>query len=346
MAATITVENVIPFLLQDEVILLDTRSPAEYEHAHVPGAVSFPLMSNEERAIIGTIYKQQGRQAAVTEGFRLIGPRFAEFIEKAHQISERKKVFLYCWRGGMRSGIMAWILSMGGLPVTVIKGGYKAYRHWALSTFSVQKIIAIVGGKTGSRKTELLHELKNCNQYIIDIEELAHHKGSAFGALGMPPQPSTEQFENRLALLWHRAPDDAPVWLENESNKVGRCAIPMALFQQMREAVCYELDVPYEERKQHILKNYGIFEKESLAACTEKIKKRLGGLRLKYALEALEENRLSDWCDIVMEYYDKTYQHSNMQRDANKIIRIEAQKDVVQHLIAKSKEIVTNGYSN
>ncbi|MBE7508840.1 MAG: tRNA 2-selenouridine(34) synthase MnmH [Bacteroidia bacterium] len=346
MAATVTVESVIPHILQNDAVFLDTRSPAEYEHSHIPGALSFPLMSNEERAIIGTIYKQQGRQAAVTEGFRLIGPRFAEFIEKAHQITEGKKVFLYCWRGGMRSGIMAWILSMGGVPVTVIKGGYKAYRHWALSTFSVQKSIAIIGGKTGSRKTELLHELKNNNQYIIDLEELANHKGSAFGALGMPPQPSTEQFENSLALLWHRAPDDAPVWLENESNKIGRCAIPMSLFEQMRGALCYELDVPYEERKQHILKNYGCFDRESLAACTEKIKKRLGGLRLKNALEALEENRLSDWCDIVMEYYDKTYAHSNMQRDANKIIRIATQKNVAQHLIAKSKEIITNGYSN
>ncbi|MEZ5068577.1 MAG: hypothetical protein R2847_08825 [Bacteroidia bacterium] len=109
----------------------------------------------------------------------------------------------------------------------------------------MQKSIAIIGGKTGSRKTELLHELKNNNQYIIDLEELAIQR-LCFRSVGMLPQPSTEQFENSLALLWHRAPDDAPVWLENESNKIGRCAIPMSLFEQMREAVCYELDVPYE----------------------------------------------------------------------------------------------------
>lgn len=346
MAGIITVENVIPFILQDDVVFLDTRSPAEYEHAHIPGAMSFPLMNNEERAIIGTLYKQQGRQAAVTEGFRLIGPRFFEFITKANQIAQGKKVFVYCWRGGMRSGIMSWVLGMGGIPVTIIKGGYKAYRHWALNEFSIQKPIAIVGGKTGSRKTETLHELEKHNQYIIDLEALANHKGSAFGSLGMPAQPSTEQFENMLALLWHRAPADRLIWLENESHKIGRCALPMEFFQQMRQAICFELEVPYTLRKEHILKSYGKFDTGSLASCTEKIKKRLGGLRLKNALEALSENRLDEWCDIVMEYYDKSYQHSNMQRNADKIISIDTKSDVVQLLLQEAKKITTNGFSN
>lgn len=346
MAATINVDNVIPFILQDDVVFLDTRSPAEYEHAHIPGALSFPLMTNEERAIIGTLYKQQGRQAAVTEGFRLIGPRFFEFITKANQIAQGKKIFVYCWRGGMRSGIMSWVLAMGGLPVTIIKGGYKAYRQWALNTFSVQKPVAIIGGKTGSRKTELLHELQQHNQYIIDLEALARHKGSAFGSLGMPTQPTTEQFENMLALQWHRAPLKVPLWLENESNKIGRCAIPNALFQQMRDAVCYDIEVPYTIRKQHILQGYGCFDKRELAACTEKIKKRLGGLRLKIALEALEENRLSDWCDIVMEYYDKTYEHSNLQRNADRIIKIDTQTTNVLKLLLEEASKISDGYNN
>ncbi|HQW17024.1 MAG: tRNA 2-selenouridine(34) synthase MnmH [Bacteroidia bacterium] len=325
-------------------VLLDTRSPAEYEHAHFPGAVSFPLMTNEQRAVIGTIYKQEGKDAAVLKGFELIGPQFAEFVRQANTLAPSKNVTLYCWRGGLRSSVMAWVLSTAGLKVTILKGGYKAFRQWVLSQFLVKKPMIIVGGKTGAGKTEMLYHLQSQGQFVIDLEKLAHHKGSAFGALGMPAQPSTEHFENQLALQWHKAPLNQFTWIENESIKIGKCALPINFFDQMREAICFELDVSVAVRIERTLESYGKFNVDLLSESTMKISKRLGGLRLKTALEALEQKDLKLWCSIVMEYYDKTYQHSHDKREKNEIIKVDAEgldKAVIANeMIKLSKQVV------
>lgn len=326
------------------VALLDTRSPAEYEHAHFPGAVSFPLMTNEQRAIIGTIYKQEGKDAAVLKGFELIGPQFAEFVRQANTLVSDKNVALYCWRGGLRSSVMAWVLSTAGFKVTILKGGYKAFRQWVLSQFLIKKPMIIIGGKTGAGKTEMLYHLQRVGQFIIDLEKLAHHKGSAFGSLGMPAQPSSEHFENLLALQWHRAPFSQFTWIENESIKIGKCALPVNFFDQMREAKCFEMDVSVDVRIERTLESYGKFDVDLLSDCTMKISKRLGGLRLKMALEALEQRDLKLWCSIVMEYYDKTYQHSHNKRQENEIVKVDAEgldkSAIAKEMIKLSKQVV------
>ncbi len=322
MPATHSIEVFLSQVTDGEQIILDTRSPAEYERAHIPGALSFPLLNNEERAIIGTTYKQEGREAAVMKGFELVGPKFADFVKKAKELAPGKEVFVYCWRGGLRSNIMAWVLNTAGFKVTLLKGGYKTFRHWALRQFEQKKNIVVIGGKTGSGKTELLLEIERRGEQIIDLEALANHKGSAFGSLGKPEQPSTEHFENLLALQWNSLNEDKIVWMENESFKIGTCAIPMALFDQLRSAPVIEISINYELRKKRILAEYGQFDKQLLAEKTEKIKKRLGGLRLKNALACLKEGMLNEWCDIMLEYYDKTYQHSDALRDRNKTHQI------------------------
>ena len=140
-------------------IILDVRSPAEYEQGHIPGAVSFPLFTNEERAIVGTCYKQQGREQAIELGFEIAGPKFAEFVRRAKRLAPDRQVRVHCWRGGMRSEAVAWVLRMGGLQVSVLEGGYKAFRRWVLSSFEVPKPILILGGMTGTGKTAILNEL-------------------------------------------------------------------------------------------------------------------------------------------------------------------------------------------
>ncbi len=322
MAEPLTAKQVIDRLQHGEV-LLDTRTPAEYDHAHIPGAQSFPLMTNEERVIIGTLYKQKGREAAVAKGFELIGPRFSGFITQAEKIAPDRKLILYCWRGGLRSSVMSWVLATAGFKVSILKGGYKAYRQWAFDVFGMHKNIVVVGGKTGTGKTALLQYMTAINHYVIDLEKLASHRGSAFGSLGLQQQPSNEQFENLLAMKWYLAPDDRPVWIENESLKIGSCILPKAIYHLMRNALCFELILPLHKRIQNILKEYGHYDKQELAHRTSNLKKKLGGLRLKNALLALEENRMEEWCAILLEYYDKAYQFGCDQREVNKVIPVE-----------------------
>lgn len=301
-------------------LLVDVRSPHEYQKAHIPGAQSLPLFSDEERAIIGTAYKQLGRPTAVNEGLKFFSSSMQALQEKALSlVSDENKTnpifFLYCWRGGMRSNAVAWLLSLYGYQVFVLDGGYKAYRHWVLSRFEKTSKFKVIGGYTGSGKTELLNALPERKKSIIDLESLAHHKGSSFGDLGMPPQPTQEMFENRLANeLGKIADEKEPVWIEDESRNIGRVQIPLALWNQMRRSELVFLEIPFEKRLGHILKNYGVFEREDLKTAILRIQKRLGGQATADAIEYLENGDIGKCFDILLHYYDKLYRNSLEKR--------------------------------
>jgi tRNA 2-selenouridine synthase len=319
MAVILSIEAFLKEISEGSGITIDVRSPKEYHHAHIPGAICLPLLNDEERNEVGITYKNEGREAAVIKGFELVGNKFADFIKKAKEISPVKEVSIYCWRGGMRSNIMAWVLSLAGFKVLVLKGGYKSFRRWVSDQFQTSKNLLILGGKTGSGKTELLNALKKAGEQIIDLENLANHKGSAFGSLGQRQQPSTEQFENLIAMEWSKADAEKILWLENESLLIGTCALPLGIYNQMRKAGVIEIALDYQARKKRILNEYGKYSAMLLAEKTQKIKKRLGGLRLKEALAFLDSGNLSEWCDVVMNYYDKTYHQSNKQREQSNI---------------------------
>ncbi|HKR04187.1 MAG TPA: tRNA 2-selenouridine(34) synthase MnmH [Bacteroidia bacterium] len=338
MPAILSVESFLKEISEGLPVILDVRSPKEYHHAHIPGAISFPLLNNEERKEVGITYKNDGREAAVTRGFELVGNKFADFIKSAKEIAPSKEVMIYCWRGGMRSNIMAWLLSLSGFKISVLKGGYKSFRHWVLDQFQVSKNILIVGGKTGSGKTELINALKEIGEQTIDIENLANHKGSAFGSLGQKEQPSTESFENFLAMEWSKADAEKILWMENESLLIGTCALPLGIFNQMRTAPVIEINLDYEIRKKRILSEYGIFDAKLLAEKTQKVKKRLGGLRLKEAMGFLDAGNLINWCDVMMDYYDRTYHQSNKQREQNNIYPFVLDHDQMQLNAVKVKE--------
>jgi tRNA 2-selenouridine synthase len=207
--------------------VIDVRSPGEYDHAHIPGAYSLPLFTNEERATVGTAYKQESREKAIKIGLDYFGPKMRKMVEDVEGIisnwqqatsnnkqyaiskdSEMNKhiglpiancILIYCWRGGMRSGAVAWLLDVYGFKVYTLIGGYKKFRNYVLDTFKQKNQFKIVGGYTGSGKTELLKELSKLNEPVIDLESIAGHKGSAFGNIGLPKQPTQEMFENILA---------------------------------------------------------------------------------------------------------------------------------------------------
>ncbi|MGK7889084.1 MAG: tRNA 2-selenouridine(34) synthase MnmH [Leptolyngbyaceae cyanobacterium] len=287
--------------------ILDVRSPGEYDHAHIPSAVSFPLFDNDERAQVGTCYKQQGRDQAVELGLALVGPKLADFVTTAKQIAPNRCVRLHCWRGGMRSGSMAWLLETAGFSVTLLQGGYKAFRRWGRGILAIPKSIISLGGMTGTGKTAILLALAEQGEQILDLEGMAHHRGSSYGALGLPPQPSTEQFENVVAIATSQINPDRPIWIEAESRQIGRCRIPPELFDQMMQAPVIQVERSRSERIANLLVDYGEASTTGLIEATERLRKRLGGQRTKEAIAHIQARDLEPAIALVLDYYDKTY---------------------------------------
>ncbi|HMQ46063.1 MAG TPA: tRNA 2-selenouridine(34) synthase MnmH [Saprospiraceae bacterium] len=295
--------------------LLDVRTPAEYHHGHIPGAWNLPLFSNEERADIGTIYKKQSPRLAFLKGLEYVGPQMRHLVEAASKIATAGQIAVHCWRGGQRSNSLAWLLGTAGLEVQVIKGGYKAYRQFLHQQFeSFSSSLLIVGGSTGSGKTAMLHALAEQGEQIIDLERLARHKGSAFGALGEPGQPTVEQFENDLYEAIRQLDPTKRIWLENESKAIGKVYIPDPLWQKICAAPLFDVKLPLEARIKRLLDEYACFSIEDLKASFKKIEKRLGGQHLKAALEALDAGKLDEAAKIALQYYDKAYQHHTISR--------------------------------
>ena len=334
--------NIEYFLeLSKHYTVIDVRSPAEYKHAHIPGAYSLPLFSDEERAIVGTAYKQESREKAIKHGLDFFGPKMKAIVEEVERILDlrlqnadlnsnkseienlkSKIVLLYCWRGGMRSGAVSWLLDVYGFKVHTLIGGYKKFRARVLDTFKLPFDLKILGGYTGAGKTEVIKELERAGEHVIDLEDIAKHKGSAFGNIGMPAQPTQEMFENilsiRLRTLRYESNNNpnsnpqliinhSPIWLEDESQRIGLINIPNDLWHIMRRSPLYFLEIPFEERLKHIVEEYGCFDKEKMIDAILRIKERLGGLEAKKAIEFLNEDNTIESFRILLKYYDKWY---------------------------------------
>ncbi|WP_411874586.1 tRNA 2-selenouridine(34) synthase MnmH [Vulcanococcus limneticus] len=303
--------------------LIDLRSPAEFAQGHIPGATNLPLFNNDERAEIGTLYKQQGRQAAVLHGLALVGPRMVSLgTALLSALAEHRTASsaaapphnapclrLHCWRGGMRSGSVAWLAGQLDLPVLLLGGGYKAYRHWVLELFERSWPLRLLGGRTGCGKTDLLLALRQQGVAVLDLEGRAHHRGSSFGALGLPPQPSSEHYENLLAADLASLQGADEIWLEAESSQVGRCRIPAGLWRQMKEAPALEIQRPLEQRVSQLVAIYGLQDPAGLAEATQRIAKRLGPQRTALALEAIAAADWASACRQMLDYYDRCYDH-------------------------------------
>jgi tRNA 2-selenouridine synthase len=322
--------------------ILDVRSPGEYLHAHIPGALSLPLFTDEERKVVGTAYKQESRKTAIKIGLDYFGVKMRKMVDEVEGImasisNENMKtnatattpgsgILVHCWRGGMRSAGVAWLLDLYGFKVYTLVGGYKTYRQWARSQFEKPYHFNILGGYTGSGKTLVLHELKRMGKAVIDLEGLANHKGSAFGAFGEKPQPSQEMFENLLAAdlfaitlqpdIEH--PEVAAnniIYLEDESQRIGLINIPTELWNTMRNSQVSFFDIPFEERLDYLTEEYGKFEKEKLVNAIIRIQKRLGGLETKTAINYLLENDHKECFRILLKYYDKWYGKALLNRE-------------------------------
>lgn len=309
--------NIVDFINStSHYLLLDVRSPAEYEQAHIPGAHLLPLFDNEQRAIVGTTYKKQSREDAIKIALPFFGNKMKAMVETVEELSNNYEktfsvkplIYVHCWRGGMRSAAVAWLLDLYGFKVIQLHGGYKAYRNWAIEQFIKPYSLKVLGGYTGSGKTEALQALAAKGKAFIDLEAIAKHKGSSFGALGQGAQPSQEMFENLLAVaLYKENKKGLPIWVEDESQRIGTVMIPTPFFTQIKNSTCYFMRIPFESRLSFIVEQYGKFEISNLMEATIRIQKRLGGLETKHTLAFLESGDIKSAFSILLKYYDKWY---------------------------------------
>jgi len=285
-------------------VIFDVRSPKEYLQGRIPGAVSLPLFSDEERALFGTAYKKEGQQVAIRLGIKIVGPKLDTLLTNA-LAHVKEGATLYCWRGGMRSGFMRQFLELAGIPCTQYQGGYKAFRRQVLATFEKPYKLKLIGGLTGSGKTELLHRMQG--EQIIDLEALACHSGSVFGGLHGREMPTPEQFENELATKLNALDPTRVIWVEDESRLIGRCQIPGPFYEAMKQAPLYLVQTTKEARVARIMQQYGKFSREPLNEAVTKLAKRLGGEVTK---KILASGSYEDAIRMLLDYYDKTYEYA------------------------------------
>lgn len=302
-----------------EGVLIDVRSPAEFDAGHIPGSSNIPLFDNEERAEIGTIYKHQGKQPAVDRGIEIVGPKMLPMVQQARQLAGGKKVLMYCWRGGMRSGSMAWLFETAGIPVTLLENGYKGFRQYGKQLLAQPAKIIVIGGYTGSGKTKVLKALESLGEQVLDIEQLARHRGSSFGAIGKKHQKTNEQFENDLLMDWISFDPGKTIWIEDESRVLGSNQIPEELFLKIRNASVCKIEIPKTERVKNLVEDYSVYDFHQLEAALLRIQSKLGGLATKNALKALMEKDFGEVASISLDYYDKTYAFGLAKRDQEKV---------------------------
>ena len=311
----------------NEIPVIDVRSPGEYAQAHIPGAINIPLFTDEERAEVGTAYKKQGKQKAMLIGLDKIGPKMQTVAEQALKVSKEGKLLVHCWRGGMRSESMAWLFERVGIECQLLRGGYKAYRRYAKKELSSKAKIIILSGSTGSGKTDILKELQNLGEQIIDLEGIAHHRGSAFGAIGEKEQHSTEQFENNLHLAFSKLDLSKRIWVEDESKPIGKNFIPDEFFKQMRKAPVLKINISKKERIKRLVKDYTFADKEILIYHLNRIKKRLGPKETQMAIESVENGEMATAVDISLTFYDKAYAHGLSKRNIKMIKELDLEFD-------------------
>lgn len=286
------------------------RTPSEFLQGHIPGALNLPLFSDEERAEIGTLYKQDSREAAFMRGLDLVGPRMTSMVRQAENLAPGREALVHCWRGGQRSESVGWLLNTAGFEIGVLEGGYKAYRNHVLTFFEkVPFRLLVLGGPTGSGKTEVLRAMQAQGAQVVDLEKLANHKGSAFGSLGEEDQPSSEHFENMLFEAFSRLDPFRPVWVEHESRGIGRVFLPDPFWRQMMCNPLVLVDPGREARLDHAMQIYGHFEAPLLKSCFVRIQNRMGGQHVKAALEAIDAGDIRSAAGVALAYYDKTYSH-------------------------------------
>jgi len=317
--------------LGKELPIVDVRTPAEFEQGHIPGAHNIPLFSNDERAVVGTLYKKQGKDIATIKGLEFVGPNMANFAKQAKKLAVDNKILVHCWRGGMRSASMAWLFNTVGLDAQTLEGGYKAYRQYIRASFEWPYKVVILGGLTGSGKTDILKEMHKMGAQFVDLEGIAHHRGSSFGQIGQGTQPTNEQFENNLAEVWIKQDPEEIIWLEDESKPMGRVRLPDNLYERMRKMPLVVIEVLRPVRAERLVVDYAALDTQLLEEALQRIGRRIGGQNLKDAVQALHDQDYLKVANITLDYYDKTYSYGIEERKDIKKIFVKTDSGDPEH---------------
>lgn len=323
--------------------VIDVRTPSEFAKGHIPDATNIPLFNDHDHAVVGTAYKHQGRQVAILSGLEIVGPNLRALAERLADCAVDNTLLIHCWRGGMRSQSVAWLASLNGYETYTLTGGYKGFRQLILDALSAPVNLVVLGGASGSGKTAILHELEGMGQQVVDLEGLALHRGSAFGSIGLLPQPTQQLFENQLGMQWQRLDPIGAVWIENESRQLGTLRLPEPTKHQMEQAPILVLDMPFELRVERLVIEYGAYSALSLEKSIRQIGKRLGGLYMQQALNALAGGDLRTCCALLLShYYDKTYNRFLARKDSDQIYHLRLDSlDAAQN----AKTIMNSGVS-
>lgn len=331
--------------------VVDVRSPGEYSQGHIPGACNLPLFSDEERAEVGTVYKQRGHEEAVFRGLAIVGPKMEDFARKARSIAgSGLEVAMYCSRGGMRSGSLSWLFAQAGVRVHLLEGGYKAFRQYALSFLeglgkAQPYSLLVLGGRTGSGKTDVLRRMAFLGAQVLDLEGMACHRGSAFGSVKDKDQPSCEHFSNQLALALSRFDPALPVWVEDESENIGLVNQPKAFYHLLRASALVVLDVPRHLRQKRVLEEYGDIPNHEMSQALDRIHKRLGGLAHKQAHEFLDKGDLSSLACVLLDYYDRAYDKQIRSREPVAVVHAERASTAAKRLVELEREFLPSLFS-
>ncbi len=302
--------------------IIDVRSPLEFQKGHINGAVNIPLFSNDERKEIGIIYKNLGRDNAIEKGLGIVGPKMMKLALQAKELSNSNERKVYCWRGGMRSEKMSWLFETIGMNCNVLEGGYKAYRNQIIMDFKKIRELIILHGSTGSGKTDILGEMLKNGEQIIDLEKLAIHKGSAFGHIGMSEQPTSQQFQNDVHNALLNLNPKKRIWIECESLKISSVNLPDALWERMKSARVFEINVERSTRLKRLNQEYGNLPKDQLINSINRLNGQISKEKLSNTVNLLRENKTISAIEIILDYYDRTYDFTKKRFGKNSLFSV------------------------
>jgi len=326
-------------------LLVDVRTASEFNEASIPGAVNVPILNDEERVEIGTLYKEQGSDIARIRGVEVVSPKIPQLIQTINSLrtNSRRPIIIFCWRGGLRSRAMTAFLQLAGFPAFQLRGGHKAFRHHVVDFFDNGHWgrMLVLRGLTGVGKTRVLQQLSQQDQPVIDLEGLANHRGSAFGGVGLGQQPGQKQFESLLWDALQKVPEGSWALTEGESRHIGKIILPVRFFQSLQIEKTLWLETELENRIEIILEDYSVSElaEEAFIQPIQSLQRRLGITEVENMLELL---RQKNWHELVSElmlkYYDPLYCHT--KPDNRTTVNIDPFTSDHSALLEAAKEIL------